>query len=389
MKHRYFSAVLPLLILFSCSKTKQLDTEPSDVLLTAADHAWYSFSNGAIVNIAGPGDAPVQAEKPWTEAVRISSASCAAGNGSIMPAAYAIVNRTGMLVFNGDKMHLYADTDLFADRSADNIVFQNDTPLFSLYKSSFFNATLKNKTQEDKLHPFLAQFDTSSHIVYPVISCANLGLGAESEVTDYIWDGSKFICSVKTQKNSKTDFQYLSVQPEIPLLSLTPVNAKKGLLISQTDKESFRSQKIPKPFAAAPAQLIKMLSVLPGSTAFYITCSTAGGHTPRQYLKQPQNDDSIPLNARALLAGTYVCAMFSDGTTYISGALFGRNIIQNGKTCAFRLPKLPAGYEYAAFTISGTTMYAAWEETSFYKTGRSGFISVDLDRILYGSLGGS
>lgn len=387
MKHRYFAAVLPLFILFSCSKAKQPNIESPDVPITAADHAWYCFSDGALVKINAPQDAPLQPEKPWTEAVRISSASSAAGDGSTIPAAYALVNRTGVLVFNGDKIHLYADTDLFADRSADNIVFQNDIPLFSLYKSTFFNTTVKTNRQDDKLHPFLAQFDPSSHIVYPVISCANLGLGAESEVTDFIWDGNTFICSVKTETDAKTDFRYLSVQPETPLLSLSPVNAGKSLLISQTDKESFRSQKVPKPFGTAPDRLKKMLSVLPSGTAFYVTCSTAGGHSPRQYLKQQPDDDSIPLNAQALLADTYACAMFSDGTTYISGALFGRHIIQNGKTSAFRLPKLPSGYEYSAFTISGTTMYAAWEETSFYKTGRSGFISVDLDRILYNKPG--
>ena len=68
---------------------------------------------------------------------------------------------------------------------------------------------------------------------------------------------------------------------------------------------------------------------------------------------------------------------------YISGALFDRHILNNGKTCALRLPRLPAGYEYASCTISGTTMYAAWEETAFYKVGRSGFIRVNLDKILY------
>jgi len=31
-------------------------------------------------------------------------------------------------------------------------------------------------------------------------------------------------------------------------------------------------------------------------------------------------------------------------------------------------------------------MYAAWEESDFYKTGKSGFLSVDLDAILYGSV---
>jgi hypothetical protein len=388
MKHRYFAAFLPVLILFSCSRTKPLNEESSAVLPAVNDHTWYSFSNGSFTETSAPQDAPLQPERPWTEAVRISSASCAAGDGSQTPAAYALVNRTGILVFNGDKMQLYKDAELFGSRSADNLVFQKDTPLFSLYKSSFFNTTMKGSTQNDSLHPFLVQFDLSSHIAYPVISCANIGLGAESEITDYVWDGSTFICSVKTETAEKVNFTYISVQPEIPLLSLSPSNASGRLLISQTDRESFRSQKTPKPFTSAPDRLRKLLSVLPDDTAFYVTCRTAGGHTPRQYFRQKQGDDSTPLNAQALIADTYACALFSDGTMYINGALFDRHILNGGKTCALRLPRLPTGYEYSEFTISGTTMYTAWEETSFYKVGRSGFISVNLDKILYTNTGG-
>jgi len=299
MKIRYFAAVVPLFILVSCSKTKQPVSAGSGDTVTAADHVWYCFSDGAVKKTSAPQDAPVQPEKPWTEAVRISSASSAAGNGSDMPAAYAVVNRAGILVFKGSSIDLYTDAVLFADRSADNIVFQNDTPLFSLYKSSFFNTTFQSGTQGDALHPFLAQFDTSSHISYPLISCTSMGLGAESEVTDYIWDGNTFVCSVKSAKNGKTSFRYLSVQPKIPLLSLSPVNAKQNLLIAPTDKETFRSLKTPKPFSAAPERLKTLLSVLPSGTAFYITCYTAGGHSPRQYLKQQPSDDSLPLKAQA------------------------------------------------------------------------------------------
>lgn len=388
MKHRYFAALLPVLILFSCSRTKPLNEKQPDVLPAADDHTWYSFSNGSFMKTSTPQDAPLQPERPWTEAVRISSASCAAGDGSRIPAAYALVNRTGILVFNGSEIQLYKDAALFGSRSADNLVFQNDTPLFSLYKSSFFNTTIKGGAQNDTLHPFLVQFDISSHIAYPVISCTNLGLGAESEITDYVWDGSTFICSVKTETAEKVRFTYISVQPEIPLLSLSPSNASGSLLISQTDRESFRSQKMPKPFTSAPDRLRKLLSVLPDDTAFYVTCRTVGGHTPRQYINLQQGEDSTPLNAQALIADTYVCALFSDGTMYINGALFDRHILNNGKTCALRLPRLPDGSEYSAFTISGTTMYAAWEETSFYKVGRSGFISVNLDKILYNTTGG-
>ena len=58
-------------------------------------------------------------------------------------------------------------------------------------------------------------------------------------------------------------------------------------------------------------------------------------------------------------------------------------VLNGGKTVALKLPKLLAGYVYSGFTVSGSSLYAAWEETSFFKTGRSGFICVDLDAVLY------
>ena len=71
------------------------------------------------------------------------------------------------------------------------------------------------------------------------------------------------------------------------------------------------------------------------------------------------------------------------GTLYIEGALPGKHILRGGKPVAIRLPKLDKGYIYSDFVISGTTLYAAWEATDFYKIKRSGFLSVDLDSTLY------
>ena len=57
--------------------------------------------------------------------------------------------------------------------------------------------------------------------------------------------------------------------------------------------------------------------------------------------------------------------------------------INEDKVCAaFRLPLLPSGFSYGEEAISGNTLYVAWEESSFFKTGRAGFITVDLKPIL-------
>ena len=71
----------------------------------------------------------------------------------------------------------------------------------------------------------------------------------------------------------------------------------------------------------------------------------------------------------------YITAVFSDGTTYIKKS--SENSIK-----AFRLPLLPKGFSYGEIAVSGDTLYIAWEESSFFKTARAGFISVNLKEII-------
>lgn len=89
------------------------------------------------------------------------------------------------------------------------------------------------------------------------------------------------------------------------------------------------------------------------------------------------------LNANAIIAESWTAVLFQDGTLYLDGALYNKSILNKGNPLALRLPKLPAGYTYNEFVISGTSLYASWEETSFFKTGRSGFIQINLDSLLY------
>ncbi|MBQ3648972.1 MAG: hypothetical protein II957_02110, partial [Treponema sp.] len=85
-----------------------------------------------------------------------------------------------------------------------------------------------------------------------------------------------------------------------------------------------------------------------------------------------------PVSAHGIeapLAG-YVACVFADGTTYI------KKTAADSQTVAFRLPLMPAGYNYGEVAIAGNYLYVAWEQTIFYKTGRSGFISVNLEDVL-------
>lgn len=129
-----------------------------------------------------------------------------------------------------------------------------------------------------------------------------------------------------------------------------------------------------------------MLSGFDKTLPFEIEVQNAGGNSPRYYANKIANSTEKSLKAKAILSQSWSGALFEDGTLFLEGALPGKHILRGGKPVAIRLPKLPAGFVYSNFVISGTTLYAGWEETSFYKTGRSGFIQVNLDKTLYSKL---
>ena len=131
-----------LLLLCSCKKKEtQLPVQNAiSVEITKANHAWYYFSNTGFNRVDRPQNAPSQSPKPWTESIRISSANNDVCTQNTDTQAFAIVNRLGILSFNDESIALSPDTSLFTDRTAGNLVFLNNVPVFSVYKSAFFNA---------------------------------------------------------------------------------------------------------------------------------------------------------------------------------------------------------------------------------------------------------
>lgn len=382
----FFSAAF-LFVVVSCAK-KQIPPA-TEVPVQADSFSWYAFSGGSFQKISRLSDAPSVPAKPWTEAVRISSlaTSFSDGRGGV-PKGYALVNRLGILVFDGDNADLFSDTAIFSGKTARNLVFYGNTPLFMVYRSSFFNES--DGSPRKNSSPFLIQFDPEQRISYPVLSAGNLGFDDGYEITDFIWDGSVWTCSAKASEDAKTVFSYVSFQPEIPLLSVTPENASASVFVEKSSAEKFRGAQKTSDFSKAPKRLKDLLQTLPKDAVFSVTCCNAGGHSPRTFISAPAETISSGaplsgvLSAAAVLSDTWGCVLFEDGTVFLNGALYGRAVLNGGKTVAMRLPKIPAGFVYSGFSISGSSFYASWEETSFFKTARSGFIRVDLDAVLYG-----
>lgn len=372
----------------SCSKKgKQKDAEVETTIKEVSrNHKWYYFEDSQVLPVDKPQNVPLKSFVPWTEAVRISSS-----NNSISPenTAYALVNRAGVLCFNGNSFLLQKDITLFEDRTAENLVFFNDTPLFSVYKSSFFNNSISDPAyrEDSSQHFFLVQYDVNTGVSYPIINCGNITKLADTEVVDYSWDGKNWLCCLKTVNENRVGFSYVKWTPTAPLLSLTPSTASENIVLADSNEEAFRKTKKPLDSSReAPERIKKLFSGFAADVPFTIEVKTAGGYSSREYYNSASGSDKKELKASAIISESWSAALFEDGTLYIEGALPGKHILRAGKPVAIRLPKLPPQFVYSDFVISGTTLYAAWEETDFFKTNRSGFLMLDLDSTLYKKL---
>lgn len=380
-----FTALSLFFLLNGCSsKNTELPREEKEIEIKNSSHNWYYFSNDGFTKIDKPQNAPIKIAQPWTETVRISSANSTT-NGE---KAFAVVNRLGILCFSGNNITLAPDNNIFNDRTAGNLVFLNDIPVFSVYKSAFFNNTITTPsyTNDKAAHLFLIQFDPVAKISYPLINTNSLTNEDNSEVTDFIWDNENWFCGIKTINNSRNSFSYIKWQPQAPLLSISPANAKDKIITEEISCENFRDKKAQLDYSKSPKRIQDLLRGFSKDLPFTLEIKNAGGPSPREYVNKIENSNQKDLLGKGIIADSWSAVLFEDGTLFMEGALPGKHILREGKPVAIRLPKLPAGFIYSDFTISGTTLYAAWEESCFYKTGRSGFIQIDLDETLYSKI---
>lgn len=384
--YKIFLAAGIFFTLNSCSKK----TEPAiseeiqiQVEKKSSFYKWFALTKDGWTETESPQRSPVALKKPWTEALRIS---CMAQTESApletadsdAPKIYALTNRLGLLLLSKNGIKVFKDPSFFEGRTADNAVFMNGTLIFSLYRNSYFNESISNP---EPFRPFLIQFSDGSGVFFPILTYENLSLDENSQVNDFFWNGKEWFCSIKKFSEAKTDFSYIKFRPETALLSISP--EKNLIAIEKSSENDFRAQRSPRKFNAAPERIQNLLKSIPDGFDFYAQCRTAGGASPVDYVHSKRLGSANMHRAAAILSQTWCGALFEDGTLYLNGALYGKKILNNSRTVALRLPKLPQGYKYSDFGISGTELFAAWEETDFYKTGRAGFIEVDLEKILY------
>ncbi len=388
--------VATMLTLISCGS----GPKPPEITRLKA-HQWYYFSHRGFYPVELPQKAPEVAEKPWTEAVRIS----AAGNNTSDNCA--LVNRLGILDFTTGEPELFRDIMLFDDMTADTLIFTEHGPVFHLYKNTHFNqqeptnlVSRSSQTEDDLFErPLLVRYDRQQKLCTPVLTYGNMGLSPDAQLTSITPHEDRWIGAVKTVRNDVVNFKYLTF-PALDKDGTIPDATREAIPTTEIDADTFRQVQKPTPFLNAPAPLRQLFAQVPENFEFYLSCREEGRLAPVLYDNTNSQSPAGGYLAQGwgFLSTAGASALFPDGTVYITKSLLMQAGSQDsqdtggapvspdaeessGGVIAFRLPKLPVGFSYGEFTIQGNTLYAGWEETDFYKTARSGFIAVDLSTI--------
>lgn len=379
-----FSVFSVSLIFSAC--TKNAEIQVSQIKESSKDHEWYFFTTDGIEKTSLPQKSGISSLNPWTETLRVSDA-----NNSSDGSGFMIVNRSGVLFFDANAQNtepvLIQDYELFYNSTASTLIFDSGNPYITFSRSSFFNKEASLSKDSENINPeraFLVRISPQTKSFYPVLTYGDLQLSDGGEITGTFFDGKEFFSSIKKMENSKTHFSYIKFSANQSLQSFSPLTNPSKITVTDTSEQNYRLCNSPQDFSKAPHRLKSLLSAIPQNFYFSLVCKNSGGTSPRLYTNS--FDGETLSTANAVLSDGWVCAVFSDGTTYFNGALDGRNILNSGKNLAFRLPKLPENYIYGPFCIVKNTLAVAWEETDFYKTGRSGFLLVNLGKVLYGDL---
>lgn len=380
MKKSLIVAALFGLLFCSCSEKKaQLPVEGS-VISTVKSHTWYAFTDSGFSKIDLPQKTDRILEKPWTEAVRISSAGSVisekSGGAKTPYGAYAIVNKKGLLAFSESTIDFYSDNSIFESDTADSLVYSGGMPVFYLFRSTFFNENLQASDTLHESRPFLVEFNPSSKVFYPLVSYRNLKLNNDDQISGFFWNGETWACASKKIVSGGVEFSYFYWQPLVALADLNPAIGEETFLFNSMTEDDYKKINMPKFWNSAPAELRNLLSSIPEEYSFYVSWRDLSGTSPVSYCQTGISD--FMLNAHGGIApeSGFSFAVFSDGTTYV------KKVGEEKVNCAFRLPLLPSGFSYGEVAVAGNTLYVAWEESSFFKTGRAGFIAVDLKAVM-------
>ncbi len=396
-----FLLLLYTLLLSSCTQEEvSTDTNEYAQLLQQSNstsvttHRWFYFTQDGFKETDIPRNAPEVERLPWTESIRVTSGAFIEGK------AYFAVNKLGLIQapttfgFQSDgiasKTKLIKNTDLFSLASVADIYYIDDNIIFNFYTNSIFESNDVQTPRDEIDEAFLVEFNASNFNFSPILSKQSLSeniqieetnqsipLFLETEIREVYYRDNAWNILLKSNQSERTDFYALTFTAESPLSA----SQSSRLLGTMLTLNEYRETVRPKPSTALPQKIQTLLKPVPERVSYYLNYSEENSPTSIQY--EHLSPNTRPIEGYALGFEHCSIAVFEDGTICFAGGLPSKGVLNNGETKAFKLPDLGPGYVYGAIVLSGSTLYASWEETSFYETGASGFLAVDMEQVLY------
>lgn len=362
-------------------------------------HRWFYFTNEGFKETDVPRNAPKVQKKPWTEAVRITSSLIIDGTG------YFLVNKLGLIVCPpasglqkegiASQTFLVKNPDIFSDFASGSLFCIEGSPVFNLYTNSIFaplDKDFSGGTEPDKADAFLLSYDKETCDFFPLLYRKDFPRPDKTELRELFCIDGLWYVLLKETGEQRTDFYAYSFDAGESLSARirkyrnvnggTSENHPK-LAFKEIGVHEFREKIHPRADLFLPDRLKDLLEPVPPSIPWFLEYRSDSSQAPIRFVRREYAPN--PRQAYAVSDERYSAAFFEDGTVFFAGTLPMKHVVNEGKTAAVKLPRLSAGYTYSYALIAGSTLIAAWEETAFFETGRSGFVAVDLEQVLYES----
>ncbi len=401
---RYFhilACVVTIGIIFtSCSKDQSSEQtgmysellQNSDSSLTST-HRWFYFTSDGFKETDIPRNAPKTDSVPWTQAIRITSSAVIDGK------AYFTVNKLGLLqapeTFGFQKNGIASETklikniELFSKASVADIFHFGKHPIVNFFTNTIFEVDTSNTYNMHNDDPFLVEFNPETYEYTPLLSKTSLSNALiQSNQNEAIPDFStidirevQYVNDTwnvlfKSNQIGKTDFYSLSFNTDKEI-----THTSHQLSASIQSVTQYREITRPQPTTALPKKMQELLEPVPNHVSYYLHYYKE--NTPAIAQFEHSSHNSNPIQGYALGLEHCSLAIFEDGTICFAGGLPSKSVLDNGKTRAFKLPDLGPGYIYGPMALAGSTLIVSWEETSFFNTGASGFLAIDMEQVLY------
>lgn len=359
------------LAVFSCKKNDDIqESSKHDIKIIEKAHCWYTFSENDIISVNNINEIPKKLFKPWTETVRVTDAI------SIDDDSYFLVNNMGLLHFFEENekpaMKMGYDNLIFSGITANKVLEFNKKPIISLYRNIFFS---ENENSGKK--PILVMFDEETDSFYPLLEKEDLALSDESEVIKIFYD-KKWYFVIKENLEEEVIFSYLTMDSDENFLNLLDKKRKSNINIKTASMTTLEKYTKDNDATTLPENLKSLLIDVPKTINYQINFFDADRKQTSKYTNQHDLTD-IYLYAEAFKLGSLCAALFEDGTFLVDGKIYDT---QSSNRRSFKLPKLPDGFVYTNFIFQKDKLYAGWEEKRNFMVGRSGFLCVELKKVL-------